>query len=181
MPATDVEIERYKYPIGRFTRAAEYSSAEVAAFVDGIEALPVLMRQAVGGLDEAQLDTPYRPGGWTVRQVTHHVPDSHINAYVRMKLALTEPQPRILAYREELWALLADSDEPVGMSLSLLEALHRRWVCLLRSLDGDQWRRAYVHPELGVFPMQAAVALYDWHGRHPLAHVTELKRRQGWD
>lgn len=181
MDETNQGDERLRYPIGRFTPAAAYSAAEVAAFVDGIEALPVLLRQAVEGLSEAQLDTPYRPGGWTVRQVTHHLPDSHVNAYVRMKLALTEPQPRILAYREELWALLPDSDEPVGMSLALLDALHKRWVVLLRFLDGDQWRRCYLHPELGLFSLQAMAALYDWHGRHHLAHVTELRRRQGWD
>lgn len=139
------------------------------------------LRAAVEGLTEAQLDTPYRPGGWTVRQVVHHVPDSHLNAYIRMKLALTEDGPTIKPYDENLWAELSDSRMPVDASLSLMDALHRRWVTVLRSLQPADFARTFLHPEAGVVSLDRLIALYAWHGRHHVAHITSLRQRMGWD
>jgi uncharacterized damage-inducible protein DinB len=134
----------------------------------------------VGGLREQQLDTPYRPGGWTVRQVVHHVPDSHMNAYVRFKLALTEDAPTIKPYAEDRWAKLSDSSAPLETSLTLLENLHSRWVLLLRSLSEEDWGRTFRHPELGVRRLDQTLGLYAWHGLHHTAHVTSLRQRMGW-
>lgn len=139
------------------------------------------MRAAVQGLSPQQLDTRYRPQGWTVRQVVHHVPDSHMNAYIRFKLALTEDAPTIKTYHEDLWAELADSrSTPVETSLTLLETLHERWVALLRSLKDEDWKRSFRHPELGPMPLDANLALYAWHGAHHTAHITTLRQRNGW-
>jgi hypothetical protein len=139
------------------------------------------LRAALNGLSEPQLDAPYRAGGWTVRQVVHHVPDSHLNAYVRFKLALTEYEPTIKPYAEDRWAELADTKStPIEVSLVLLESLHDRWVRLLRSLSGEDWRRQFRHPELGVVPLEKNVALYAWHGKHHVAHVTQLRKRMNW-
>ena len=170
-----------RYPIGQYTPLSDADTATYERLIDEIERLPGELRAAVAGLDDAQLDTPYRDGGWTVRQVVHHVPDSHANAYVRFKLALTEDTPRIKPYEESLWATLPDTRLPVEPSLALLDALHVRWVALLRALSPDDFaRRAYDHPENGVTPLRAAFGLYAWHGKHHTAHVTGLRQRNGW-
>ncbi len=169
------------YPIGKFAWSGPGSVEERARRIAEIAAAPVALRDAVAGLSDAQLETPYRPGGWTVRQVAHHVPDSHMNAYVRFKLAVTEETPTIKPYDEAAWARLADvRTVPVETSLALLEALHARWVALLRSLGEADWARTFKHPELGVVPLEKNLALYAWHGRHHVAHVTSLRERMGW-
>jgi len=170
-----------RYPIGRFEVPTDITDAQRAAFVDQIAALPRDMRQAVAGLDDSQLDTPYREGGWTVRQVVHHVPDSHVNAYTRFKLALTEPTPTIKTYEEARWAELPEArSAPIAVSLGLLDALHERWVLLLRVLAPGQFARAFRHPELGLMTLNQQVAMYAWHGRHHLAHIESLRTRMGW-
>ncbi|MFI5120490.1 MAG: YfiT family bacillithiol transferase [Thermoanaerobaculia bacterium] len=169
------------YPIGKFTWRGAGSAEDRARRIAEIAAAPAALRNAVAGLSDAQLETPYRPGGWTVRQVAHHVPDSHLNAYVRFKLAVTEDTPTIKPYDEAAWAQLADvKTVPVATSLALLEALHARWVALLRSLGETDWARTFKHPELGVVPLEKNLALYAWHGRHHVAHVTSLRERMGW-
>lgn len=173
-------MDDLRYPIGPFTKPASLDAAARTAAIDTIARAPALFRQAVAGLTDAQLDTPYRPGGWTVRQVAHHVPDSHLNAYVRFKLAVTEDVPTIKPYEESLWAKLADSALPIDVSLRLLDALHERWVVLLRSLGNDQWVREFVHPESGRLRVDQLLALYAWHGAHHTGHVTSLRRRMGW-
>ena len=173
--------EDLRYPVGKWDRQPANNAAAVAAAIETIEAMPARLRAAVAGLDDAQLDTPYRPGGWTVRQVVHHVADSHINAYVRCKLALTEDRPAIKAYEEKLWAELPEArTAPVEVSLELLEALHERWVLVLRALGDAQLDRPYVHPEMGDMPLRAMLGMYAWHCRHHVAHVTALRQRQGW-
>ncbi len=169
------------YPIGKFVWGGPGSAADRARRIAEIAAAPAALRAAVAGLSEAQLETPYRPGGWTVRQVAHHVPDSHLNAYVRFKLAVTEDTPTIKPYDEAAWAELADVRAvPVATSLALLEAVHERWVAFLRSLGETDWARTFKHPELGVVPLEKNLALYAWHGRHHVAHVTALRERMGW-
>jgi hypothetical protein len=174
-------MEQLQYPVGKFVAPSTYADSDRSAWIGEIEEAPARMRAAVAGLDEAQLATPYRPGGWTVRQVVHHVPDSHLNSYMRCRLALTEDEPTIRPYLEDRWAELPDAKgAPVEVSLFLLEALHRRWVLLLRSLTADEWKRTFRHPELGVLSLERNLALYAWHGRHHVAHVTALRQRMGW-
>ncbi len=169
------------YPIGKFSWPGPSGAGTRVKHIEAIAAAPAALRAAVEGLSDEQLDTPYRPGGWTVRQVAHHVPDSHVNAYVRFKLAVTEEAPTIKPYDEAAWATLADvRTVPVATSLALLEALHARWVALLASLDDAAWGRTFLHPELGVVPLEKNLALYAWHGRHHVAHVTALRERMGW-
>ncbi len=169
------------YPIGKFVWDGPKGAADRALRITEIASAPAALRAALAGLSDAQLDTPYRPGGWTARQVAHHVPDSHVNAYVRFKLAVTENAPTIKPYDEAAWAKLADTRTvPVETSLALLEALHARWVALLRSFDDAAWARTFRHPELGVVPLEKNLALYAWHGRHHVAHVTSLRERMGW-
>jgi len=171
-----------RYPVGKFRFPELISKAERAAFVDQIAATPVHLRAAVAGLDDSQLETPYRPGGWTVRQVIHHVPDSHLNSYTRFRLALTEEEPTIKPYREDQWAELPDARaQPHEVSLALIESLHTRWVGLLRSLTEEQWKRTFRHPELGLLTLEKNAALYAWHGRHHTAHITNLRERMGWN
>jgi len=170
-----------RYPIGPFEEPAEIQVEDRARYIREIERLPGEMRGVVSGLDEARLDTPYRPGGWTVRQVVHHVPDSHMNSYVRMRLALTEEEPTIRPYFEDRWATLPDaSGAPVGVSLDLLEALHRRWALLLHAIEPQQWTRVFRHPERGLVTLQGNLALYGWHGRHHVAQIASLRQRMGW-
>ena len=170
-----------RYPVGRFRRPESLDEAERRRAIDAIAAAPAKLRAAVAGLTDAQLDTPYRPDGWTVRQVVHHVPDSHMNAYVRFKLALTEDEPTIKPYDEARWAELADTrDTPIESSLALLDRLHDRWVRLLRSMSADDFARRLRHPEMGVQRLDQVLALYDWHGRHHVGHVTNLRERMGW-
>ena len=170
-----------RYPIGAYEPKSTLAADERNIAIAQIAELPRQMREAVGGLSGGQLDTPYRAGGWTVRQVAHHVPDSHMNAYVRMKLALTENEPTIKPYDESLWAELADSREtPVEISIALLEFLHVRWDFLLRSLPPRDFARRLIHPASGVMTVDNLVHHYAWHGRHHVAHITSLRRREGW-
>ncbi|HEX6313346.1 MAG TPA: putative metal-dependent hydrolase [Gemmatimonadaceae bacterium] len=170
-----------RYPTGRFVPPPQPTRESRAQAVQIIAETPRSMRNAVQGLNEEQLDTPYREGGWTLRQVVHHVPDSHLNAYIRLKLALTEPAPVIKPYDEAAWANLADTrDVPVDVSLSLLDAVHARWVALLRAMSDDDFRREYVHPETGRHALDHLLALYAWHGPHHVAHITTTRQRMGW-
>jgi len=171
-----------RYPIGPFVVEGEITPARRESWISQIEEAPVLLRNSVRGLSEAQFDTPYREGGWTIRQVVHHLPDSHLNAYVRFKLALTEDNPTVRPYDETRWAELPDTvATQVGVSLVLLEALHRRWVVLLRAMTEAQWERTFFHPEhKKTFPLDRVLALYAWHGRHHVAHIAGLRARMGW-
>lgn len=170
-----------RYPVGKFVRPASLSGEERAALIDVIAAAPEQMAKAVAGLNDAQLDTPYRDGGWTVRQVVHHVVDSHVNSYIRTKFAVAEDNPTIIPYNEAVWANFDDAAHaPVEGSLTLLTALHARWVRFFRSLDEAAFARTLVHPENGVMDLDFVIALYAWHGRHHIAHVTSLRRRMGW-
>jgi len=170
-----------RYPIGKFNWSGSSTAEERSRFIDEIAAVPQLMRSAAAGLNSSQLDTPYREGGWTVRQVVHHVPDSHMNSYIRFKLALTEHEPTIKPYNEAVWAELTDArTAPIEPSLNLLEGLHHRWTLLLRSLSAEDVKRKFYHPELGVVTIEQYIALYAWHGKHHVAHITSLRERQGW-
>ena len=173
-------METLRYPKGRFTAPESFSSEDVVGWIDAIEALPGQLRSAAEGLSDAQLDTAYRPEGWTVRQVIHHVPDSHLNAYVRTKWTLTEENPEIKVYDQDSWSRLPDSAGPIEPSLELLEAVHQRWVSLLRELDDDAFRRTLRHPEMGDLDLGTMLALYAWHGAHHLAHVEQTAEREGW-
>lgn len=174
-------MDDLRYPVGRYERPESSTPEQRAAWIRTVAELPARIRAAVTGLDDARLDTPYREGGWTVRQVVHHVPDSHMNAYVRFKLALTEDSPVIRPYQEGDWARLPDSiDTPPEVSLTLLDALHDRWVRLMRALTDEQWARTYRHPEMGAMRLDQVLALYAWHSLHHVAHITNLRRREGW-
>ena len=170
-----------RYPIGKFSWAGTQTAEERNRRIDEIAATPDRMRKAAAGLNTAQLDTPYRDGGWTVRQVVHHLPDSHMNSYIRFKFALTEHEPTIKAYDEAQWAELIDArTAPIEPSLNLLEGLHHRWVLLLKSLSEEDVKRRFHHPELGVVTIDQYIALYAWHGAHHAAHITSLRQRKGW-
>jgi hypothetical protein len=170
---SDANVDALRFPIGRFVVPTTITAADRARYIEEIAAAPAALRAAVKGMNEEKLNTPYRPGGWTIRQVVHHVPDSHLNAYIRMKLALTEDEPRIVPYEEDLWAKLPDvNDVPIETSLVLLESVQERWVAVMRSMTDAQWQRAYVHPELGRYPLDRQAALYAWHGKHHVAHIT---------
>jgi uncharacterized damage-inducible protein DinB len=171
-----------RFPVGEFEMEKEVTPAKREAAIAEIAATPGKLRAAVTGLDDAQLDTPYRDGGWTVRQVAHHVPDSHLNAYVRLKLALTENEPTIKPYDEAVWAKLPDSKMPVAASLDLLHALHERWVVAWRAMTDAEFARRFKHPEYPdrVLTLEWMLFLYAWHGRHHVAHVTELRKAKGW-
>ena len=169
-----------RYPIGKFSMPQSVSGSERTRFLENVAATPSRLRAAVDGLTGEQLETPYRPGGWTVRQVVHHVPDSHMNSYIRFKLALTENEPTIKTYHENLWAELADSSLDIEVSLGLLESVHTRWVALLRSMTPQQFARTLRHPEMGLMSLDQLLALYSWHGRHHVAHITTLRERMGW-
>ena len=174
-------MDDLRYPTGNFTIDPAPTPATRRACIAAIASAPAELRAAVDGLTKAQLDTPYRPGGWTVRQVVHHVPDSHMNAYIRFKLALTEDAPTIKPYNEDAWAQLADTvATPIETSLALLEALHRRWVILLEGMQEPDFGRPLTHPERGLVDTDWLLQLYAWHGRHHAAHVTALREREGW-
>lgn len=179
-PKTD-RMEELRYPVGRFSPREGTSARERRELIQEVASLPGRLREAVSGLSRPHLDTPYRPGGWTVRQVVHHVADSHINAYVRFKLALTEDGPTIKPYDEAAWAELPDArTEPVEVSLTILDAVHHRWTRILGEMDEEAWARTFVHPELGELTLATNLQLYEWHGRHHLTHVTALAEREGW-
>ena len=170
-----------RYPVGRFEPPAEYTPALRGQFISQLAEAPSRLREAVRGLDARQLRTPYREGGWTPAQIVHHVADSHLNAYTRFKLALTEDAPTIKPYMQDAWANQPDATDPdVEVSLVLLEALHRRWVTLLRSLTPEQFARVFVHPEMGRVTLDRTLGMYAWHGRHHAAHITGLRSRMGW-
>ena len=170
-----------RYPIVKFRYDGAPNDEQKHALLEEIAHTPKKMRLAVQGLSESKLDTEYRPGGWSVRQVIHHVPDSHLNAYIRFKLALTEDDPTIKPYAEDRWAELADTKAtPVEVSLTLLDSLHDRWVRLLRSLNEEEWKRTFRHPDLGPMTLEKTLALYAWHGKHHVAHITELRKRMSW-
>jgi DinB superfamily len=170
-----------RYPVGKFHYEGPPSEEQRQKFIEEIEEAPAALRAAVQGLTPQQIETPYREGGWTVRQVVHHVPESHMNAYIRFKLALTEDEPTIKPYEESLWAQLPDvQSTPLEVSLALMDSLHDRWVRVLRAIQPKEWKRSFRHPELGVVPLEKNVALYAWHGRHHVAHITELRKKMGW-
>ncbi len=169
-----------RFPIGNFKPSGDFDPADRTQHIETIRLLPAKMRAAVAGLSEAQIDTPYREGGWTVRQVVHHVADSHINSYVRFKLALTEDSPTIKPYDEGAWAVLADTRLPVETSLTLLDALHRRWTVMFESMSESDFQKVFNHPERGAQTLAVALALYAWHSKHHTAHITSLRQRQGW-
>lgn len=170
-----------RFPIGPFVAPAVVSAATVAGWIDDIAALPAALAAAVAPLSAAQLEVPYRPGGWCSRQVIHHLGDSHLNSIIRFKWALTEDCPTIKTYHEERWAELPDyRDYPVADALAFLAALHGRWVVLLRSLGPDEWARTFAHPEWGTVRLDVNTGIYAWHGRHHLAHITRLVEREGW-
>ncbi len=170
-----------RYPIGQFQMTSDkLTDDERAQFIAQIADAPARLRAAVAGLDDAQLDTPYREGGWTVRQTVHHVADSHMNGYIRAKLALTEAEPAIKTYDEAEWAKLADTRTPVEPTLQLIDALHARWATLFRALTPEQYARTFRHPDWGTVTVEKQLALYAWHGRHHTAHITSLRERMGW-
>lgn len=176
------EADNLRYPTGRYTSPATFTGTDTAAWISAIDALPLWLDVIIENLDAAQLETPYRPGGWTMIQTIHHLADSHMNAFIRLKLALTEDTPTIKPYDEAAWADTAEVfTVPVNMSITLLHALHRRWTALLRSLDAEQWARSYFHPESQQqVPIWDMTAMYAWHGRHHMEQLRRLKDRSGW-
>jgi len=170
-----------RYPVGKFQRPESVTPDARAAAIAAIAEMPAKLTDAVKGLDERQLDTPYREGGWTVRQLVHHIADSHMNAYLRIRFALTEDWPTIKPYDEQTWAMLADSTSaPITWSVLLLENLHARWAFLLETLSAEQWARGMKHPEMGPMSVEIATQLYAWHARNHVAHITRLREGKGW-
>ena len=174
--------EDVRYPTGKFVaKRAPLTAEERAALIERIEALPGQLRSALSGLGDEQLDTPYRDGGWSPRQIAHHLADSHLNAFIRIKLALTEERPTIKPYDQAAWATLADVEGvPAEASLAILDGLHARWARLLRAISGDDYARKVVHPEIGDIDVDFLLELYGWHGRHHTTQITELRARSGW-
>ena len=176
-----IDMTGFQYPIGKFVPPGKVSDQDRQAFIHQIEDAPAALWSAGTGLSDEQLDTPYRDGGWTVRQVVHHVADSHLNAFVRFKLAMTEDQPTVKTYDQKRWAELPDAKTvPVVVSLNLVDSLHKRFVALLRSMSAGDFARTMNHPEMGIVPLDHYLALYAWHGRHHVAHITSLRERKGW-
>lgn len=177
-----MESEELKYPIGKFKMPTESGTDFILSGIKAIEELPAKLRSEITNLSDEQLDTPYREGGWTIRQVVHHLVDSHLNAYIRFRLALTEDHPTIRPYHEERWAELPDAKSASPeVSLHLLQHLHIRWVLLLRSMQENDWTRTYYHPENKKdYTLKLALGTYAWHGEHHLAHITSLKKRKNW-
>ncbi|MFZ0430642.1 MAG: putative metal-dependent hydrolase [Acidobacteriota bacterium] len=174
-------MENLQYPIGKFQRDPAVTAEKRERWIRSVAGLPERLEQAVAGLSDAQLDTAYRPEGWTVRQLVHHIADSHINAYVRVRLALTEDKPTIKAYDQAAWAQLADArSAPLRPSLAIISAVHERWVLLLRSLEETDFARPFHHPEWGDIDLDTTLQMYAWHGDHHLAHITGLRKRKGW-
>ena len=174
-------MDDLRYPIGRFEMPPKVEAAEREPLIVAVESAPRELMKVVAGLSEVQLETPYRPEGWTVRQVVHHLADSHMNAYVRFRLALTEDEPTIKPYHEAAWADLSDARTgPIDVSLTLLSALHSRGVALMRGMTPEQWERAFRHPERGLLRLDQTLAMYAWHGRHHIAHIRGARERNGW-
>ncbi len=181
MDAPDPAQERLRFPIGRFAVVSDPTPADRRRWRDAIAATPADLRRVVADLSETQRSTPYRPGGWTVRQVVHHIPDSHMNAYVRFKLALTEDEPTIRPYDEAAWARMPDGDHAdLEPSLRLLESLHVRWVQVIDAVAADEWRRTLIHPEVGPVDLDEMLQSYAWHGAHHIAHIAHLRERRKW-
>lgn len=172
--------EKLKYPIGRVEIPIEMNESRRKTFIKDIADMPELLKEAVKGLNEEQLNNPYRPDGWTLRQVVHHLADSHLNSYIRFKMALTENEPTIKTYFEDRWADLADSKTSIEPSINLIDALHTRWVILLKSLSDKDFERTFRHPDLGLVTLNKALAIYAWHGKHHLAHITCLRDSKNW-
>ena len=174
------ELDDLRYPIGRLSAQAGGTAATRSAHIEALRLLPGQLRAAVSGLSDAQLNTPYREGGWTVRQTVHHLADSHANSFIRFKLALTEDWPTIKPYDEAAWARIADSETPIEGSLMFIDALHERWVALLESMTEQDFQKGFVHPVNGRQNLERALAIYEWHGRHHTAHITGLRTRNDW-
>jgi len=172
--------EDLSYPIGKFDKNFEFTSELKKQFIGEVAELPHKLNAAIKNLNNEQLDTPYRPGGWTVRQTIHHVADSHLNSLIRFKLALTEDAPTIRPYYEDRWAELKDSFLPIVSSQKITEGLHLRWTTLLNSMSDEDFRRKLIHPETGEWTLGQMLGLYSWHGRHHTAHITKLRERNGW-
>ncbi|MCH7403334.1 YfiT family bacillithiol transferase [Belliella kenyensis] len=177
-----MDIEKLKFPIGKFVKPVKITSGHLQEWITDISTFPARISKEVLDLTDPQIDTPYRPDGWTLRQVVHHCADSHMNSLIRLKLALTEDQPVIKPYFEELWAELTDTKNmPIHPSLKMLEGIHERWTSLLNSLTKDQLERVFIHPEQGkTFRIDENIGLYAWHGNHHLAHIVETKKRHNW-
>ena len=173
-------MQDVRFPVGEFANPAAPTFADIKQAIQCIAACPRELRAAVAGLNDAQLDTPYRDGGWTVRQVAHHLPDSHMNAYIRCKLCVAENHPRVTAYDQDVWAKFEDVKKPVEVSLQIIDALHDRWVTFLQSLPEAAFKRTLDHPENGTMTLAHVVFMYDWQGRHQTAQNTSLRRRKGW-
>lgn len=178
----NLDLEKLRFPIGHFVKPEEYTEEIISSFITTIASFPEKLKVEVAHLNEEQLNTPYRDGGWTIRQVVHHCADSHMNSLIRFKLALTEETPIIKPYFENLWANLADSQMPIEPSLLLLEGLHQRWSILLESLAKEELEKSFIHPEHHIaFQLKETIGLYAWHCDHHLAHITELKKRMDWE
>jgi hypothetical protein len=173
-------VEDSRFPLGPFNRDAVFTPQTRRAAVEAIAVLPQHVRAAVAGLTDPQLDTPYRSGGWTVRQLIHHVADSHANAFIRTKVALTELNPTVMKFEQDAFATLPDAHLDVAISLSMLEAVHARWTVVCRSLTDADWQRPFIHPELGRLMVETHIHLYAWHGQHHTAHIANLRKRSGW-
>lgn len=180
METTRARIEDLRYPIGNFERHSEITLEMRRQFIETIEDLPMKLREAVEGLSEEQLETPYRPEGWTVRQTVHHIADSHLNMFCRFKLALTEDVPTIRPYEEAEWAKLSDAKMPLDVSFKIIEGVHARLTNMLKSLTDAQFARKLIHPESGTWTIEAMLGLYDWHSKHHTAHITRLRERKNW-
>ncbi|UOB16938.1 YfiT family bacillithiol transferase [Abyssalbus ytuae] len=177
---TSEEIEKLKYPIGKFDCPLEVSPQKIMDCISILEHFPDRLKNLVEKFNDARLDTAYRPGGWTVRQVIHHLSDSHLNAYIRFKWTLTEETPAIKAYYEDKWAKLPDYTAPIDISLNMLDALHKKWTLLLKSLDFQSLNKIYIHPESGENILKNVVGMYAWHSNHHFAHIQNLAKREGW-
>ena len=169
-----------RYPVGKFSLDGPVTAEQRAQFLAQVTEAPAKLRDSIRDLTDAQLDTPYRDGGWTSRQVVHHVADSHMNGFIRYKLALTEDNPTIKPYAEDLWAKLADNSLPTDLSLPIVDSVHHRWITLLNAMKESDWARTFTHPEMGVRRLDQTLALYAWHGRHHVAHITKLREKKGW-
>jgi hypothetical protein len=174
-------MEDLRYPIGKFSQKEEYTKSDLDGYIEQIEALPSRLEDKVKNLSDAQLDTPYREGGWTVRQVIHHLADSHMSAYIRVKWTITENSPVIKAYNEKLWAETPETKLDIAISLDLIRALHKKWASLLKVLSKEDFKKHFVHPETKrQIRIDTQTGIYAWHGEHHLAHINELKKRMGW-
>lgn len=173
-------LEQLKFPIGKFVRPDGLTETQRQTLIEELAEVPAKLRKAAEGLNEDQLDTPYRPDGWTVRQVVHHVADASMHQYTRFKLALTEDNPTIKAFEEEPWAAMADSKLPIAPSLALLDGLYVRWEAILRALSAADFSTTFIHPVNGPMSLNTALAMYVWHGKHHIAHISSLRERMGW-